>query len=82
MVKGIAKLVKVDILTFKINSYYAQGFPAIVPEKRHWVGKSDCGILKENTYSQKVENAPSVKTASPLWPVLVKSIASKNSNLE
>ena len=34
--KGIKKWVKVDILTFKVNYYYAtQGFSEIVPDERH-----------------------------------------------
>ena len=47
------------------------------------MGKSYCGILNENSYPQNLVNGSSVKTASPSCdPVLVNSIASKNSNLE
>ena len=81
--KGIKKWIKVDILTFKVNSYYAQGFSEIVADKRYQVGKSDCEILNENYYPQNLVNGSSVKNGSPSCdPVLFKSIASKNSNLE
>ena len=33
--KGIKKWIKVDILTFKVNSYYAQDFSEILPDERH-----------------------------------------------
>ena len=47
------------------------------------MGKSDCGILNENYYPQNLVNGSSVTNGSPSCDhVLVKSIASNNSNLE